>query len=709
MTLPRSLRHLVPVLSVACLLIALCGCPKSKVDLTVTVVAAMPYPEIEEDDQIVASIQLQNTGSEASGAFDYDISIDGTVVEQKDHDGLEAGETDSFDVSGLGTVAAGAHTLTVSVDASESVRESSESNNSLDASFTVYGNAGYEFAAKWPELDTYWDFARPTYAAVSAAGGVYINDGGAGAVYAFDTSGALLQTFALSETNVSGIAVGPDNSLYVADATTEQIGKYGADGAFDSSFGGSGTTDGTFTALHSVAVDGDGNVYATDRTRDIVQKFDADGIFLLKWGGTGTGDGLFDYPTGIATFEDAVGDTYIFVSDSGNERIQKFAADGTFQSAINDAAKDVVDFSAIRGLAVDADENVYVADQSGNRVYVFASNGALTDTWGADAGYSAGDVAKPQSIAVSGSQVYVAEDYHVDWTRRYIPRIQILNTDGSVSGEMSTAGGADEMFRNVPRLVVDADDNVYVADRFNHRIQKFDADGVWAWSSGSYGTGNGEFVEPVGLAVSDTELFVADSGNDRVQVLSLDGVYQRTIGTSGTGDGELTAPNDVAISSDGASVFVSDYGTSSSSATRFQQFTSAGVFVQAWDSFGSPAQSFRGITGLLCLSDDTLLVADIGYTAVLEFDDAGVYQGTWANVAAYQMAEGPRGNVFMAADVIRKLDSSGTQLAIVGTSANTYGDGELYNAVGVGVNSTGKVYVADTANNRIQIFTRIAE
>ena len=65
-------------------------------------------------------------------------------------------------------------------------------------------------------------------------------------------------------------------------------------------WGSQGSTDGKFNAPHGVAVDSEGSVYVTDRGNNRVQKFTNAGGFLTKWGTAGTGDGQFNGPDGIA-------------------------------------------------------------------------------------------------------------------------------------------------------------------------------------------------------------------------------------------------------------------------------------------------------------------------------------------------------------------------------------------------------------------------
>ncbi len=70
-----------------------------------------------------------------------------------------------------------------------------------------------------------------------------------------------------------------------------------------------------------IAVDGQGNVYVADWGNDRIQKFNADGRFITRWGAEGTGDGHFSGLLAIAV--DRQGNVY--VADAGNRRIQKFS------------------------------------------------------------------------------------------------------------------------------------------------------------------------------------------------------------------------------------------------------------------------------------------------------------------------------------------------------------------------------------------------
>lgn len=178
--------------------------------------------------------------------------------------------------------------------------------------------------------------------AVMNTGQVAVSSGGTSKVVLFDTNlVASGQDFAGTSNSASvngglrGITVDAGNSVYVLDqsgGTGNVIKKYDGKGGnailHFGTMGGSG--NGQFSGPTDLAVDPRNNdIYVVDAGNSRVQRFNRDGNFISTFGVSGSGNGYFDRPYGIAIDKNG----YVYVSDTGNKRIEKFApgriTDGT--------------------------------------------------------------------------------------------------------------------------------------------------------------------------------------------------------------------------------------------------------------------------------------------------------------------------------------------------------------------------------------------
>jgi len=134
-----------------------------------------------------------------------------------------------------------------------------------------------------------------------------------------------------------GIAIDGADNVYVADTDSwdkpnNRVQKFDSSGNFLSKFGSSGNADGQFPrrSPHGIGVDNKGNIYVSDTlamsNHHRIQKFDSRGNFLGKWGSYGPADGQFNEPRGVAVDQDG----NIYVAEMGNHRIQKFDSSGNF-------------------------------------------------------------------------------------------------------------------------------------------------------------------------------------------------------------------------------------------------------------------------------------------------------------------------------------------------------------------------------------------
>lgn len=130
---------------------------------------------------------------------------------------------------------------------------------------------------------------------------------------------------------------------------------------------------------------------------------------------------------------------------------------------------------------------------------------------------------------------------------------------------------------------------VYVVDSLNHRVQAFNYDGIFQFSFGSFGTGNGQFNEPYGIASDGTLLYVTDQLNHRVQIFTLWGVYVAQFGTFGTGVDQLDTPMGIHV--DDNYVWVSDHGNN-----VFRVFTKQAPYSEIYQNGVYDGVAFNGPT-----------------------------------------------------------------------------------------------------------------
>lgn len=197
-----------------------------------------------------------------------------------------------------------------------------------------------------------------------------------------------------------GVTVDSQGNFYVADTGNGLIKKFSNTGVFL----------GSWTAFaFSLAVDSQDNIYATveGSTFAGVRKFTNTGGFILEWGGTwGSGLGhFFGRPKGIAIDSGDV----VYVTDTGNYRIQKFTNTGGYITSWGSGGSDPGQFVQPGELAVDHGGNVYVADTKNNRVQKFTNNGTLLSMWGTY-GMGPNQFDEPRGIAIDAhGYIYVAD------------------------------------------------------------------------------------------------------------------------------------------------------------------------------------------------------------------------------------------------------------------------------------------------------------
>jgi len=279
----------------------------------------------------------------------------------------------------------------------------------------------------------------------------------------------------------------------------------------DFAIGGRGTPSG-LQGPKGVAVDAQGNVFVVDSEANRVIKFDGAGNVVGQQGRRGTGDGEFTEPWGIAL--DSSGNVY--VADTWNHRVQKFdpnlrfvAKWGSFASVPAGGTASSGSFYGPRAIAVDNEGNVYVTDTGNKRVQKFSANGEFQAVFGTP-GRGPGQFQEPVGIAVApNGEILVADT----WNRR----VQRFDREFRYVSEFPVAAWAGQGVANKPYLAADRAGNVVFTDPESHRVMKYTSAGALVYVYGRVGADLSSFNGPAAVAVDGQgRVFVSDSGNARV-------------------------------------------------------------------------------------------------------------------------------------------------------------------------------------------------
>lgn len=248
--------------------------------------------------------------------------------------------------------------------------------------------------------------------------------------------------------NPAGIAIDSSDNIYIADTYNHSIRKVTAAGVVTtfagSAVSGAGVTDATgsaarFNTPNGVAVDSSGNVYVADTFNHTIRKITSGGVVTTLAGLAGTAgttdatgaSARFNFPSGIAIDP---GGAYLYVSDTSNSTIRKIAISGATVTTLAglagtaghvDGTGAAAKFDMPTGLTVDSSANVYVADKNNQVIRMVDSAGVVTTFAG------------------------------------------VYANNGSVEGPVATA-----KFNYPKGIVINASNEIFIADTTNHTIRK---------------------------------------------------------------------------------------------------------------------------------------------------------------------------------------------------------------------------------------------
>ncbi len=541
-----------------------------------------------------------------------------------------------------------------------------------------------------------------------------------------------------------------------------------------------------------VAVDFKGNVFVADTGNSLIRIITPDGNINLYAGNVNfgqptsgwTGDfgpaigAQLQLPVGIAV--DSSGD--LFIADSANNAIREVTTDGTIKTIAglgplapgfsgDTAAAVAANLNGPLDVAVDSNNNVYIADTNNANVRKITTDGNINTIAGSTAiksgavtlafgfagdggGATLAELAGPAGVAVDSSgNLYIAT--YADNRIRKVDTKNNISTFAGNSGYgfAGDGGPATSAQLSAPRgIAVDSGGNVYLADRWNNRIRKIAGGTLSTIAGNGQGSFGGDFGPatsaqmsgPDGVAVDKQgNVYISDFLNNRVRMVTPAGVISTYAGNgvSGfSGDGgpatsaALSQPAGLAV--DGAgNLYIAD---SNNSAVR--KVTPDGIIstvagtgrAQGFSGDGGQATSAKMMApfGLTLDSSGNLYIADYygwirevnastGVISTIAGNGTIGYSGDGGAATAAQfynpvgVALDLSGNVYVADSnngAVRMI-SNGVITTIAGNGTLSYsGDGALaffaqFSQIsGIAVDAQSNVYVADTGNNVVRLF-----
>ena len=276
-------------------------------------------------------------------------------------------------------------------------------------------------------------------------------------------------------------------------------------------------------------------------------------------------------------------------------------------------------FQNPRGIAVAPDGSIFVADTGNHRIQHISPDGKVISVWGSFASLLKGEKAppgtfdEPWDVAVGpDGDVYVADTWN--------SRIQKFTPDGKFITMWGSMGnGGDPLAMWGPRgIVVDPQGRVFVSDTGNKRIVVFDSNGKPLGRYGSGGAEVGQFSEPVGLALDVAgNLYVADTWNQRVQVFMVDAKNEftplRQWQIYGWFGQSLDNKPYLSVDKDGH-VFVGD-----PEGYRVLEFDARGNLLAWWGEPGTPPQGLGIVGGIAADNHGGVWVTDASNGYLLHF------------------------------------------------------------------------------------------
>lgn len=254
---------------------------------------------------------------------------------------------------------------------------------------------------------------RPFDIVTDSRGRIIVTDPGAGGVHLFDFTGEKYK-FLSRRKEKDGlespqcVAVDAADNIYVTDSESGKIFVFRPDGKFSRVIGSLKGGEGFFKRATGIAVDSAAQrIYVSDTFRNQVFVLDMQGNVVRRIGKNGTAEGEFNFPTQLRLSGDD-----LIVVDAMNFRLQVLDRSGKFRYAIGKNDDTMAGMFRPKGVGVDSEGHLYVAEGLSGLVQVFDREGQLLYYFG-QKGTGFGEFQLPSGLFIDrNDRVYVVDSYN---------------------------------------------------------------------------------------------------------------------------------------------------------------------------------------------------------------------------------------------------------------------------------------------------------
>jgi len=251
----------------------------------------------------------------------------------------------------------------------------------------------------------------------------------------------------------------------------------------------------------------------------------------------------------------------VYVADSYNHRIRKINPNGDVITIAGSGVQGYADgegtrakFNYPESVVIDNEDNLFISDCYNNRIRKLSKQGMVSTIAGSSRGYEDGvgtnaKFSRPTQIELDSNNNILIADAFNHRIRKITPHGVVSTIAGSGVSGIKNGDASSAQFSHPRGIGLDQQGNLYVTDSSNHQIRKITCSGVVSTLAGSargYKDGIGsqaQFDYPFGIMIDkEGNLLVADSNNHRIRKVTPQGVVSTVAGSNkGHVDGASTS------------------------------------------------------------------------------------------------------------------------------------------------------------------------